>query len=61
MTKQEAIEQLEQIKSQFDMSIGYAEIGDKDAIEALEDNKEAVRALDMAIQALQEQEQMERE
>jgi|GEM_PF-6239076 len=55
MTKQEAIAQLEQVQAQFVASVEYAEIGDKDAIEALENNKEAVKALDIAIQALQKQ------
>ena len=56
MTKEESIECLYEIKQKFERSVFEAEIGDEYAIEAQDDNANAVRALDMAIAALQKNE-----
>lgn len=52
MTKQEAINHLEELIMPFERSIDEAKIGDEYAIEALEDNEKSVEALKMAITAL---------
>ncbi len=54
ITKQQAIEELYNIKLQFDRSIAEAEkVGDIYAKEALEDNKKSAAALSLAIKTLQ--------
>ena len=54
MTEKEAIEQLEDIKNPFARSVLEAEIGDEYALEAKEDSENALKALDIAIKALEE-------
>ncbi|HJD37293.1 MAG TPA: hypothetical protein IAA00_10265 [Candidatus Blautia ornithocaccae] len=54
MTEKEAIEQLYDIMIQFEQDISEAECGDKYAIEAKEDSENALKALDIAINALKE-------
>lgn len=54
MTEKEAIEQLYDIMIQFKQDISEAECGDKYAIEAKEDSENALKALDIAINALKE-------
>lgn len=52
MKKKKAIEILNEILQQFEMSVVEAEIGDHDAIDAEKSNKEAIEALHIAITAL---------
>lgn len=54
MTEKEAIEQLEDIKNPFARSVLEAEIGDEYALEVKEDSENALKALDIAIKALEE-------
>lgn len=55
MKTKKAIEILNEILQQFEASIVEAEIGDTDAIDAEESNKEAIEALHIAITALKRQ------
>lgn len=52
MNNNRAIEVLQQILIQFEISLSYAEMEDDDAIESKDDNLEAKLALEMAIKAL---------
>ena len=54
MTENEAINELTTIQMQFEMSITEAECGDKDAKDALKDNRNAVISIKTAITALKE-------
>ena len=56
MTSEEALEILENLKYQFDDRIAESEYSkDKDLLEALESNKTASEALEMAIKTLEQQ------
>lgn len=56
MTNEEAIVVLEDLKYQFDDRIAESEYSkDKDLLEALQSNKMASKALDMAIKALEQE------
>ncbi len=58
MTTDEAIEIIETVRSQFQSSLDEVDV-DKDCAEAKEDNQKVVEALDMAIEALEYQEEDE--
>lgn len=55
MNIEKAIKVLQEIQLQFENSVNEAEIGELDAIEAREDNQNAVDAINLAIQALEKQ------
>lgn len=52
MKTEKAIKILEEILQPFERSIAEAEIGDTDAIDAEQSNREAIEALNIAISAL---------
>ena len=55
MKIKKAIKVLQEIQLQFENSILESEIGDADAVEAREDNQEAIKAIEIAIEALEKQ------
>lgn len=55
MDKKIAIEILDEIKLQFEVSLTEAELEEEFALEAQEDNEGAVKAIDIAIEALEKQ------
>ena len=55
MDEKAAIDTLDEIKYQFEVSLTEAELEEEFALEAQEDNESAVKAIDKAIEVLEKQ------